>query len=77
MSNITIVYCVPCGYLKRATEAAEALTKNLNITPTLIPGKGGIFQVKNGEQILTKRTATHFPDTKEIVEVVSAALSVK
>lgn len=74
MNKITIIYCVPCGYKKRAEDAAEAIKKELGITVTLVPGKGGIFQVKQGDEILTKRTAYHFPDTNEIVSIVAQAI---
>jgi selenoprotein W-related protein len=70
---IAITYCVPCGYERRAREAATALKDELGIDATLIPGKGGIFQVTLRETILTKRTRDHFPDTAEIVETVRAA----
>jgi selenoprotein W-related protein len=50
MPNVTIVYCRPCGYEKRATEAAAALRKQLGQESNLVPGKGGIFQVKVGDR---------------------------
>ncbi len=68
---VTITYCVPCGYVKRANAAAEALQEKLGITPELIPGKGGIFQVQVDSEVVAKRTLDHFPDTDEIVDVVS------
>jgi selT/selW/selH-like putative selenoprotein len=71
---ITITYCVPCGYERRAREAATALKDELGIDATIIPGKGGIFKVAFGETILTKRTRDHFPATAEIVEIVRAAI---
>ena len=71
---VTITYCVPCGYLKRANEASEALQEKLGVTPELIPGKGGIFQVQVGTELVAQRTRDHFPDTEEIVALVSGAL---
>ncbi len=68
---LSITYCVPCGYLKRATDAAEAIKKELGISVELIPGKGGIFQVKKDEEIVLKKSAYHFPNTEEIVKAVS------
>ncbi len=71
--TITITYCVPCGYERRARDAATALKDELGVDTELIPGKGGIFQVALGETILTKRTRDHFPNTAEIVEAVRTA----
>jgi selenoprotein W-related protein len=41
----------------------------------LVPGKGGIFQVHVGEELVAQRTREHFPDTEEIVTVVEKALA--
>jgi selenoprotein W-related protein len=71
--TIAITYCVPCGYERRARDAAAALKDELGIDATIIPGKGGIFQVALGETILTKRTRDHFPGAAEIVEIVRTA----
>ena len=50
MKSVSIVYCKPCGYLKRATDAAAALEKLPGVTATLVPGRGGIFEVRVGGQ---------------------------
>lgn len=73
--TVTITYCVPCGYIKRASAAAELLQEKLGVTSELIPGKGGIFQVHVGGELVAQRTRDHFPDTEEIVGVVDSALS--
>ncbi|OAF12852.1 Rdx family protein [Bradyrhizobium neotropicale] len=73
MSDVTIAYCRPCGYEKRATEAAAALRAQLALEVDLVPGKGGIFQVKVGDRIVASRTKGHFPATDEIVAAVAAA----
>lgn len=73
MSDVTIIYCRPCGYEKRAKEAAEAVRENLALGSTLVPGKGGVFQVKLGDQIVASRTRGHFPGAAEIVAAISAA----
>jgi selenoprotein W-related protein len=74
MKDITIIYCQPCGYRKRAEDAAAELQKELNITATLLPGKGGIFEVQVDGKVVAKRARGHFPDTTEITAAVSAAL---
>jgi selenoprotein W-related protein len=55
MSNVSIVYCRPCGYEKRATDTAAALRAQLKLDVNLIPGKGGIFEVRVGDQVVAKR----------------------
>lgn len=73
MSDVSIIYCRPCGYEKRAREAAAALRERLSIDARLVPGTGGVFEVKVGEKIVAKRTRGHFPDTAEVVAAVAAA----
>ncbi len=74
MPEISIVYCKPCGYARRAEEAAAALLKRLGLRAVLTPGKGGIFEVRVGDEVVAKRTKTHFPDAAGIVDAVSARL---
>jgi selenoprotein W-related protein len=73
MSDVSIIYCRPCGYEKRAREAAAALREQLALEATLVPGTGGIFEVKVGGKTVAKRAKGHFPDAAEIVEAVGAA----
>lgn len=74
MKTVSIVYCKPCGYLKRATDASAALQEKFGLAATLVPGKGGIFEVRVDDEVVTKRAPGHFPDTAEIVKAVSAAM---
>jgi selenoprotein W-related protein len=74
MTDVSIIYCKPCGYEKRAVDAAAELRKALKVTAKLVPGKGGIFEVQVSGKVVAKRAAGHFPDTAEIIAVVSAAL---
>jgi selenoprotein W-related protein len=46
----------------------------LKLDVNLIPGKGGIFEVRVGDQVVAKRAQGHFPDNEEIVAAVSSAL---
>ncbi|MBR1161048.1 Rdx family protein [Bradyrhizobium elkanii] len=73
MRNVSITYCRPCGYEKRAKEAAALLRERLGVDATLIPGKGGIFEVKLGDEVVARRAKGHFPDAAEIVAAVAAA----
>ena len=73
MSDVTIIYCRPCGYEKRAREAAAALRQHLALESDLVPGKGGIFQIRLGDRIVASRSKGHFPGADEIVAAVAAA----
>ncbi len=70
---MTIIYCRPCGYEKRAKDAAAALRRQLGMESDLVSGKGGIFQVKFGDRIVASRSKGHLPGIDEIVAAVTAA----
>lgn len=72
MTDVSIIYCRPCGYEKRAKEAATALQQQLRIAASLVAGKGGVFEVRVGGKIVARRMKGHFPDAAEIVAAVSA-----
>lgn len=74
MHDVTIIYCRPCGYEKRAKDAADALRRELSLAACLVPGKGGIFEVRLDADVVAKRVKGHFPDTAEIVAAVAAAV---
>ena len=73
MTEVSITYCRPCGYEKRAKEAAALLRTRLGLEATLVPGKGGIFEVRLGDKVVARRAKGHFPDAAEIVAAVAAA----
>jgi len=73
MTEISITYCRPCGYEKRAKEAAALLHERLGLDAELVPGKRGIFEVKLDGKVVAKRVKGHFPDAAEIVSAVAAA----
>lgn len=73
MSDVSIIYCRPCGYEKRAKDAAAGLRERLNIDAKLVPGTGGVFEVRVGDKVVAKRAKGHFPDTAEVVAAVAAA----
>ena len=73
MSDVSITYCRPCGYEKRAREAAAGLRERLKIDARLVPGTGGVFEVRVGDKVVATRAKGHFPDTAEIVAAVAAA----
>jgi selenoprotein W-related protein len=47
---------------------ADALKKKLNIEAELIPGSGGIFDVKaDGQMVFSKKVAGRFPESTEVI----------
>ncbi|MCC8955470.1 SelT/SelW/SelH family protein [Bradyrhizobium sp. Pear77] len=73
MTDLSITYCRPCGYEKRAREAAALLRERLGLDPELLPGKGGVFEIKLDGKVIAKRVKGHFSDAAEIVTAVAAA----
>lgn len=73
--QVTITYCKPCGYAKRATEAATALREALGVESKLVPGTGGVFEVSVGREVVAKRTRTEFPSASDIVLAVRTRLA--
>jgi TetR/AcrR family transcriptional repressor of nem operon len=74
MPQVTIVYCRPCGYEKRAREAAAAVESACGVVPELVPGTGGVFDVKVGDRTVARRAKGHFPSSEEIVAAVRTAI---
>jgi selenoprotein W-related protein len=73
MSDVTIIYCRPCGYEKRARDVATALRDRLGLAATLVPGKGGVFEIKLGDKTVAKRAKGDFPGPDDAVAAVAAA----
>ncbi|MGY3486863.1 selenoprotein W-related protein [Bradyrhizobium sp. USDA 4011] len=73
MTDLSIIYCRPCGYEKRAREAAALLRERLGLDAELVPGKGGVFEVRLDGKVIAKRAKGHFPDAAEIVSAVTTA----
>lgn len=74
MTKVDIIYCRPCGYEKRARTAADALQQALGVNAQIVPGGGGIFEVRVNDCVVARRTREHFPNPAEIVELVSQSL---
>ncbi|QFU14970.1 Rdx family protein [Microvirga thermotolerans] len=74
MASVTIRYCRPCGYEKRARAAASALGRRFGLDVDLVPGGGGVFQVLVDGRVATERAKGFFPDEAAIVAAVAAAL---
>lgn len=69
-----IEYCTQCRWLMRAAWMAQELLTTFEIElgeVALIPGKGGIFEVRlNGETIWSRKERGRFPDIKELKQMV-------
>jgi selenoprotein W-related protein len=74
MPDVSITYCKPCGYERRATDTAAALQRELNVAAKLIPGAGGVFDVKVGGKVVASKMSGRFPEHAEVVAAVGAAL---
>jgi selenoprotein W-related protein len=54
--------------LPRAASLADEIKKTVGIESELIPGSGGVFEVKvDGKLIFSKAAAGRFPEPEEIV----------
>jgi selenoprotein W-related protein len=73
-SRVEIEYCTQCRWLMRAAWMAQELLTTFEIElgeVALIPGKGGIFEVRlNGETIWSRKERGRFPDIKELKQMV-------
>ena len=72
--RVEIEYCTQCRWLLRAAWMAQELLTTFqdNIGElALIPGTGGIFDVRaQGELIWSRQAAGRFPDIKELKQLV-------
>ena len=71
---ITIEYCTQCRWLMRAAWLAQELLTTFQDElggVTLIPGTGGVFQIKANEALLwCRKEREGFPDIKELKQIV-------
>lgn len=72
--RIEIEYCTQCNWLLRASwMTQELLTTFVNEIGemVLVPGKGGIFEIKvNDEVIFSRKKEGRFPEMKELKQLV-------
>ena len=68
--RVEIEYCTQCRWLLRAGWTAQELLTTFQAEigeVALVPGTGGIFDVRVGEQIVWSRAAEgRFPEMKEL-----------
>jgi selenoprotein W-related protein len=75
MTDVEIEYCVPCGFLERASDLAETLLSSLGEEldrVSLVTGDRGVFRVTvDGEVVFDKDEDDY--DVDAIVREVRAA----
>jgi selenoprotein W-related protein len=52
---------------------AAALRDQLAVDAALVPGKGGVFEVRVGDKTVANRTKGYFPGPEDVVAAVKAA----
>ena len=74
LPRIEIQYCTQCRWLLRAAWMAQELLTTFEVElggVTLIPGTGGVFEVRSGDKILwSRKVEGRFPDIKELKQKV-------
>jgi selenoprotein W-related protein len=72
--RIEIEYCTQCRWLLRAAWLAQELLTTFEEElggVTLVPGTGGVFEVRHEEAVLWSRKAERrFPEAKELKQRV-------
>jgi selT/selW/selH-like putative selenoprotein len=72
--QVKIEYCVPCGYLPRATELAGEIKKKYGADAELVKGDKGIFDVYvDGKLVFSRHQEGRFPEPQDIFDRVGAA----
>ena len=72
--RLEIEYCTQCRWLLRAAWMAQELLTTFENSigeVALIPGAGGIFEVRlDGETIFSRKQEGRFPESKELKQMV-------
>ena len=73
-NRVRIHYCSECRFILRATWLAQELLFTFGEAlkeVALVPGKGGVFRVNLGEEIIFDRGIKgRFPESKELKQLV-------
>lgn len=71
---VTIAYCTQCNWLLRAGWMAQELLSTFSTAlggVTLIPGTGGIFEIRLGDELIWERKRDGgFPDIRLLKQMV-------
>ena len=76
MAAVEIEYCVPCGFLNRATDVAEALLTTFGEDVdrvSLVTGNQGVFEVRVDDAVVFDKETDEY-DIDEITRQVRAEL---
>ena len=72
--HVEIEYCTQCRWLLRAAWLAQELLMTFESDigrVSLVPGSGGIFEVRlGGETLFSRKQAGRFPESKELKQLV-------
>ena len=76
--SVSITYCRICGFRSRAAWLAQELlaaNEEALAGVTLVPGRGGIFEVRIDDQVVfSHEQAGRFPEPRDLKDAVRAAL---
>jgi selenoprotein W-related protein len=76
---VEIEYCTQCRWLLRAAWLAQELLTTFEQElggVTLVPGTGGVLEVRTGGRVLFSRKAeSRFPESKELKQLVRDAVA--
>ena len=76
MAAVEIEYCVPCGFLNRATDVAESLLSTFGKDVdrvSLVTGDRGVFEVRVDDVVVFDKETDEY-DIDEITRQVRAEL---
>ena len=72
--RVEIEYCAQCRFILRAGWMAQELLLTFGSRlgeVALIPGEGGIFEVRLDDELLfSRKTSGRFPETREIKQMI-------
>lgn len=69
--RIEIEYCTQCRFILRATWMAQELLMTFAEELALVPGSGGVFEVRvDGVTVFSRRERQRFPESKELKQLV-------
>lgn len=80
-NKVEIIYCSQCRWLLRAAWMSQELLSTFDqelTSLTLIPGTGGIFEIRVNKQLVWSRKEKNgFPDIKELKQLVRDVIAPK
>lgn len=74
--EVEIEYCVPCGFLNRASQLAEAVLSTFGDDVdrvSLVTGSHGVFEVRVGDEVVFDKTEDEY-DVDDIVRAIRGEL---